>query len=104
MCASLWDSHRTRVNRIGSCTRFRSRRKVIFVHGCFWHRHTCRKGRSLPSTRRRFWADKLGGNRQRDLKNQRALRRQGWGVLTVWECQISQPDRLVSRIGRFLGP
>ena len=82
---------------------FPSRRKVIFVHGCFWHRHRCRKGRSLPSTRKAFWRKKLEGNKIRDQSNRRALRRQGWDVLVVWECQTKDLERLVEKLVSFLG-
>src|SRR5438874_13798865 len=54
-------------------------RKVIFVHGCFWHRHSCKRGRSSPSTRRAFWRAKLEGNAARDQKTLLKLRRLGWG-------------------------
>jgi DNA mismatch endonuclease, patch repair protein len=81
---------------------FRLRKKVIFVHGCFWHRHQgCALAR-LPKSRLDFWRPKLEGNRRRDVRNQARLRRDGWGSMTVWECQISNPARLVSRIVRFL--
>jgi len=83
---------------------FPSRRKVIFVHGCFWHRHHCRKGQSTPKTRARFWKEKLESNKDRDAKHRRMLRRLGWSVLTVWECQTApkKTDRLAQRICRFL--
>lgn len=83
---------------------FRSRRKVIFVHGCFWHRHRCRRGQSIPATRKRFWSEKLESNRKRDERQRRELRRLGWSVLTVWECQTSPKklERLTRTICRFL--
>ncbi|MEY5060585.1 MAG: hypothetical protein RIS45_506 [Planctomycetota bacterium] len=66
---------------------------VIFVHGCFWHRHGCTLS-SEPSTRRRFWNEKFARNVARDARNARALRRLGWRVLTVWECALrSKPVR-----------
>lgn len=77
-------------------------RKVILVHGCFWHRHFCRKGRSTPRTRRGFWKKKFEQNRERDRKNRRALRRQGWQVLVVWECETKNPDKLLNRLHSFL--
>jgi DNA mismatch endonuclease (patch repair protein) len=82
-----------------------SMRRVVFVHGCFWHRHACRKGRSVPATRRAFWVSKLAGNKARDAKNRRELRLLGWKALTVWECQISPKrlGRLTARISLFLG-
>lgn len=81
---------------------FRSSRKIIFVHGCFWHRHArCALAR-LPKSRLDFWVPKLEGNRQRDQKVRRALARRGWQVLTVWECQLGDLQRLTKVIGRFL--
>jgi DNA mismatch endonuclease (patch repair protein) len=81
---------------------FRTLRKVIFVHGCFWHRHTvCALGR-LPKSRLDFWLPKLEGNRKRDDRNKRALQRQGWKVLTIWECQLKSSERLGKRIRGFL--
>jgi DNA mismatch endonuclease (patch repair protein) len=81
---------------------FSSRRKVIFIHGCFWHRHRCRKGQSVPGTRRKFWIAKLEGNKKRDERKRRALRRLGWRSLVIWECQTKDVDRLTDRIVRFL--
>lgn len=62
---------------------------VIFVHGCYWHRHECRKGRSVPSTNREFWLEKFERNVERDTENEEALRKEGWQVLTVWECELN---------------
>lgn len=85
---------------------FRGRRKAIYVHGCFWHRHpdpACRLAR-LPKTRREFWVPKLEGNRRRDIENQRRLTEMGWDFLLVWECEIGQADApaLRHRLCRFL--
>ena len=80
---------------------FSGRRKVIFVHGCFWHRHArCALAR-LPKSRLEFWLPKLEANRRRDQENVRALHRTGWAVLTIWECELGDP-RLPSTIERFL--
>ena len=81
---------------------FRKRRKVIFVHGCFWHRHASCALARLPKSRLEFWVPKLEGNRKRDEKNKRELARRGWKVLIIWECQLKSPERLGARIGRFL--
>lgn len=83
---------------------FPARKKVIFVHGCFWHRHNCRKGQVIPKTNRAFWETKIENNRQRDKRSQRELRRQGWSVLTVWECQVTpkRRDWLVDKLVSFL--
>ncbi|SCY13399.1 very short patch repair endonuclease [Nitrosospira sp. Nsp13] len=81
---------------------FRSRRKVMFVHGCFWHRHNnCALAR-LPKSRQDFWLPKLDANRQRDTKNERALREAGWDVLTIWECELRDAAQLEIRIRDFL--
>ena len=81
---------------------FPSRRKVIFVHGCFWHRHDCHLGR-VPKSRLDFWLPKLEGNRRRDAANRAALVNIGWECLTVWECEIGDADALRARLARFLG-
>lgn len=75
---------------------------VIFVHGCFWHRHSCVNGRSIPETRREFWLAKFAGNRQRDQRNIARLRRAGWRVLVVWECQLRRHGRGEEAVKRFL--
>jgi DNA mismatch endonuclease, patch repair protein len=66
---------------------FPGRSTVIFVHGCFWHRHNCAAFR-WPQSNRDFWFDKLTTNARRDKLQQRRLRQLGWSVLTVWECQL----------------
>jgi DNA mismatch endonuclease (patch repair protein) len=81
---------------------FRKLCKVVFVHGCFWHRHPACALARLPKSRLEFWLPKLEGNRKRDEKNKRALQRHGWKVLTVWECQLGNSERLTTRIRRFL--
>ena len=63
-------------------------RKVVFVHGCFWHQHSCKRGNRVPKSHRAYWQRKLKANKTRDEKHRRDLRRLGWKVLTVWECQI----------------
>ena len=84
---------------------FASRRRVIFVHGCFWHRHgdsACKLAR-LPKSRLDFWIPKLEGNKVRDMKNRRKLRSMGWKSLVIWECQLKKPLPLARRISAFLG-
>ena len=81
---------------------FPSRRKVIFVHGCFWHRHRCKYGQVTPGTRRQFWKTKLQGNADRDSRNRSELCRKGWKPFIVWECETKQPGSLVDRIVNFL--
>ena len=84
---------------------FRSRRKAIFVHGCFWHRHRgCARTR-LPKSPDRlpFWRDKFAENVARDRRNQRALRRAGWDVLVLWECETENVELLSACLASFLG-
>ena len=68
---------------------------VVQVRGCFWHFHTCSSGR-IPRSNREYWERKLRGNRQRDGRNDAELRRMGWRVFTVWECEI-QSDRALTK-------
>ena len=70
---------------------------IIFVNGCFWHRHSCKKGRHLPKSNAAFWKDKLEKNKIRDRKNAKALRDSGWQVLIIWECQTGD-DSIMERI------
>ncbi len=83
---------------------FRPRRKVIFVHGCFWHRHEGCPANRMPNTRREYWKHKLNGNVRRDLRNKETLEREGWRVLVIWECETTDLDRIADVIHRFLGP
>jgi len=76
-------------------------RTVIFVHGCFWHRHSC-EAASLPATNREYWAGKQQRNSDRDRRNLRVLRSAGWSVLVIWECQTRDRARLERRLRRFL--
>ena len=71
-------------------------RTVVFVHGCFWHGHDCRKGRTRPVSNTAFWNTKLDRNRERDIEAVTALKRQGWHVEIVWECEVTSgiPDLL----------
>ena len=82
---------------------FARRKKVIFVHGCFWHAHDCRYGRA-PESRQDYWLPKLKRNRERDIENKADLESLGWEVLTVWECQIKEKDKtdLVHLLTSFL--
>lgn len=70
---------------------------VVFVHGCFWHAHRCQRGR-IPGTQSAFWKQKFETNKQRDKRTERALRRAGWRVLTVWECSIASPKKAARRL------
>ena len=81
---------------------FPARRKVVFVNGCFWHRHyRCRYATS-PKTRRKFWEAKFATNVARDRRSARELKRIGWAVLTVWQCELKKPEQLTRRLDDFL--
>jgi DNA mismatch endonuclease (patch repair protein) len=82
---------------------FAGARKVIFVHGCFWHRHTCPDGRKLPRSKPEYWGPKLERNKQRDLRSLAQLRAMGWDALCIWECQLKNSDALRQVLARFLG-
>lgn len=81
---------------------FPTLKKIIFVHGCYWHRHPgCALAR-LPKSKLKFWVPKLTENRRRDVRTIARLRRQRWRVAVVWECQLSRTDLLTKRIKNFL--
>jgi DNA mismatch endonuclease (patch repair protein) len=77
-------------------------RKVINVHGCFWHLHSCKHAQRAPVKNAGYWQKKRLGNALRDRRNLRRLRRDGWCVLVIWECQIKDPRKLRARIESFL--
>jgi DNA mismatch endonuclease (patch repair protein) len=79
----------------------RRRRLAIFVHGCFWHGHRCKRG-GRPATNREFWDQKLDRNMRRDREAVRDLRRSGWKVLTVWECELKKSTNVLDRIASWL--
>lgn len=81
---------------------FRTRRCVVFVHGCFWHRHQgCTLAR-LPKSRLDFWREKLEGNAARDKRNLELLAQNGWRTLVVWECELKDMKQVAARVRRFL--
>lgn len=82
---------------------FPRRRCVIFVHGCFWHGHGCAKGKA-PKSRLDYWGPKIARNRERDRAVAESLEKQGWRVMTVWQCEVGETDALWKRTVEFLGP
>lgn len=81
---------------------FSKYRAVIFVHGCFWHRHqNCRKA-TTPRTRAEFWTEKFERNVIRDAAARKMLKRDGWKIMTIWECQVAKEAKLKRRIKNFL--
>lgn len=77
-------------------------RTVVFVHGCYWHQHRCSRGSRQPKSNRGYWLSKLRRNRERDRRATGALRRAGWRVLVIWECQTHDIPRLEECISRYL--
>jgi len=82
---------------------FPSRRKVILVHGCFWHGHAGCKRATTPVTRPEFWRAKFAANRARDARTEAALAALGWSVMTVWECEVGRTEELAQHTMSFLG-
>jgi len=77
-------------------------RKVIFVHGCFWHGHHCARGARMPKTNAQYWRGKISRNALRDTANAAALRKLGWRVAVIWECELKTPQRIEQRLAKFL--
>lgn len=75
---------------------------VVFVHGCFWHRHPLCKGATTPKSRVKFWQTKFATNVERDARNRRDLRRLGWKVVVVWECELKKPEKLERKLEKRL--
>jgi len=81
---------------------FPVRKKIIFVHGCFWHKHDCPEGLRKPKSNRSYWIPKIERNQQRDTENINRLRVAGWDVLVVWECEIKAHEHLAKKLIEFL--
>jgi len=78
------------------------RRKAIFVHGCFWHGHDCRRGARMPKANADYWRRKIGGNRARDEKILAQYAAMRWSVLTVWECETRDREALARKLEQFM--
>ena len=74
---------------------------VIFVHGCFWHRHKGCKDSGIPKSNTLFWKSKLNANVVRDRKNKAAIKKIGWKIITLWECDINKPAKLFGKLSKF---
>jgi DNA mismatch endonuclease (patch repair protein) len=81
---------------------FPFRKKVIFVHGCFWHGHDCPRGKRTPKTNTGYWIEKIRKNIERDAKSQSELQSLGWSVLIIWECEIKNLDKIACKINEYL--
>jgi DNA mismatch endonuclease, patch repair protein len=77
-------------------------RRVVFINGCFWHMHNCKYGRVVPKTNADFWKLKRLSNKERDRKNLRILKKQGWKVLVIWECKLKEKQKLERNLMAFL--
>jgi len=100
---SLGYRYRLHVRNLPGCPDIvlRKHKAVIFVHGCFWHMHKCRFGNVTPRTNADFWQQKRMSNVDRDERNRRSLQRE-WSILTVWECETRDEQRLSEKLSRFL--
>lgn len=81
---------------------FVGRKRVIFLHGCFWHRHDCPSGRRAPKSRTEFWNTKFEANVRRDATVRQQLSDQGWKALVIWECELRDPELVERRVRNFL--
>ena len=82
---------------------FPRRKKVVFVHGCFWHGHDCARGARMPKANADYWRAKIARNRSRDAVHLKALETVGWRAAVVWECELKKLTRVANRLARFLG-
>lgn len=83
---------------------FGRRRKIVFLHGCFWHQHRGCKKSGVPKSNIEYWRPKLRRNVERDHEAQRALRQLGWKVLVIWQCKLKKENALRFKLRKFLGP
>jgi DNA mismatch endonuclease (patch repair protein) len=81
---------------------FRPRRKAIYLHGCFWHGHGCSKGK-LPKSKLEYWGPKISRNAKRDKENVSEVRKLGWDVMVIWQCELGNEAELQGRLESFLG-
>lgn len=81
---------------------FPRRKKALFIHGCYWHGHGCKKGK-LPKSGTDYWLEKIQQNRNRDARKEAELKDLGWEVLTIWQCDLADVDKVEERIKAFLG-
>ena len=81
----------------------KGRRIALFVHGCFWHGHDCARGARQPKANADYWLAKIGRNRERDIRNEVALKADGWTVLTIWECDMRRPEFAKDLIASIVG-
>lgn len=81
---------------------FPMRKKIIFIHGCFWHGHECARGNRIPKSNHEYWLAKVEKNKARDNANQESLQNKGWTIMIVWECALKNKATLSEEIRHFL--
>ncbi|MDR6941885.1 very short patch repair endonuclease [Mucilaginibacter pocheonensis] len=81
---------------------FTNRKKAIFIHGCFWHGHDCKRGDRIPATNTEYWLQKIEKNKARDIQTMEKLIHEGWAVLILWECELKKSDLLKNKVINFL--
>jgi DNA mismatch endonuclease (patch repair protein) len=81
---------------------FVGRKKAVMIHGCFWHGHDCKEGLRRPKTNEDYWIPKIARNQARDREHAERLAQMGWGLITVWECELRNVSALADRLQRFL--
>jgi DNA mismatch endonuclease, patch repair protein len=82
---------------------FSGRRRIIFIHGCFWHGHGCARGARVPKTNTEYWTTKVARNRSRDIGAREQLLRSGWRTLVLWECELKDRTAVLKTLRAFLG-
>lgn len=81
---------------------FIKRKKALFVHGCFWHGHTCRHGSNKPKSNRTYWLQKINRNKKRDSAHLAKFSQFGWSALTIWECELRETSELQKKLSSFM--
>lgn len=82
---------------------FIGRKLAVMIHGCFWHGHSCKEGSRRPKSNQDYWLPKIARNQHRDALVMAELAGRGWGVLTIWECELRDRVALAERLGEFMG-
>jgi DNA mismatch endonuclease (patch repair protein) len=82
---------------------FKSMKKIIFVHGCFWHGHDCKRGARIPKKNREYWTEKIRKNVARDSNYLVELKKLGWDTMIIWECELKDIRAIESNLMKFLG-
>jgi DNA mismatch endonuclease Vsr len=103
---SLGASYRVNVRKLPGSPDFanRTRKWAVFVHGCFWHHHVGCERATVPKTNRKFWWEKFAANRKRDSRALLALRRSGYRVTVIWECETDDDDVVRAKLSQILEP